>query len=1161
MKTNINRNLPNENYEAAISANGPSVANPYATLADIVAGSPSGNQLISGGAVYSGTGLDFDVSTLVYIIAGIEYTTAPTTVTLNPGDPANPRFDAIVADDTGTVSVIQGTPAATPNTPAIGEDQVLVQYVLIGAAATTPNITTEYIYREGSSPDWTTSVNGTNNTADFSSTTPPPYQGLECVLADIGRYGYVRGIRFSTGTPVSREEYVQLSFWVYLPVDLIAAGKTRGYIFAYKDNAPVSADYLGWARWDLYCDFTLVGQWQLVSIPTALFTANLGTNNTIGFLNFTLWPNLSGYAPTQVAFDDIKLSTGYGPQTNVATIDVLENDTIVGDTARLNFIDGTDTTVSVTDDTLNNKINVAIDRSFEIEDNSVDVEPTVSGINFTGSGVSVTTPGGINPKVTVNIPGGGTGSVLAENTLYVSKNGNDGTGVRNDAGLPFLTIGAAITASLAGDAILVSPGTYAEEGLTLTGRSLIGVGGWEHTVLGVDPALATTNIITLDADSYLQGFGINVPQTAFCGINCTQAGGTNSVYDVSFYGDGGTGTSLGCGIVRQGGGKTIGANIRTEKGGIDSIMKVVEGVLALEGIHVPQSQGDIQNVLLVTSDDPTGAAPTVAGRAQIVSFNSGKGDNGPFGVGNGVLNAIKLEGGARAIIPTAIIFTTNIFNSVNAVQGSGQFERVELLGGRIEDVTYAVNLDLGATAQDTIYRINANHQPNYLYNQLNAALSEFSLNFTQEQTDIFNSSYNIFGADQMAIGFSERGTNFFTGRGGPYTNGIVGFQTDVVGTPATGDGTAFTDITDDLKSRSASAVSFLTNSADETILIGTQRLDVAGNFLRFYGLQITTSTGQSNVDIVFEIWDGVNWVVVNSHNTAKGRSYSYGNTIGWRTNLTEMLRPNIDANTVWNSKTINGVNARWCRLRLVTPVALSPTFEQIKLLDSATFISKDGIPSNLGLAMFRKNISLNGPIWTGQTGAGGGLADVSTSINGVYTHRIKDSLMDGTSDEAMIQIPIPVGTCTAFPLRLRLDYKFEQAGANAISAAQPPQLTIRTTLARLSGTPIADSGGSIVPSKRSFTDSTDIKTATPTTDVVTLLPEGATLGVTTYDQMDGIIHELELANIDVSNFYEDDLILVQLEFSQDDGDTAQDIELWSLSLLGVAYQDGAEISV
>lgn len=41
MKTNINRNLPNENYEAAISANGPTVANPYATLADVSAGTPT----------------------------------------------------------------------------------------------------------------------------------------------------------------------------------------------------------------------------------------------------------------------------------------------------------------------------------------------------------------------------------------------------------------------------------------------------------------------------------------------------------------------------------------------------------------------------------------------------------------------------------------------------------------------------------------------------------------------------------------------------------------------------------------------------------------------------------------------------------------------------------------------------------------------------------------------------------------------------------------------------------------------------------------------------------------------------------------------------------------------------------------------------------------
>ena len=97
-----------------------------------------GNLLISGGASYSGTGLDFDVSPLVYLIAGIQYTTTQTSVTLNVGDPTNPRFDAIVADENEVVSVIQGTPAPIPITPEVGADQILVQYVLVGANATTP---------------------------------------------------------------------------------------------------------------------------------------------------------------------------------------------------------------------------------------------------------------------------------------------------------------------------------------------------------------------------------------------------------------------------------------------------------------------------------------------------------------------------------------------------------------------------------------------------------------------------------------------------------------------------------------------------------------------------------------------------------------------------------------------------------------------------------------------------------------------------------------------------------------------------------------------------------------------------------------------------------------------------------------------------------------
>jgi hypothetical protein len=57
------------------------------------------------------------------------------------------------------------------------------------------------------------------------------------------------------------------------------------------------------------------------------------------------------------------------------------------------------------------------------------------------------------------------------------------------------------------------------------------------------------------------------------------------------------------------------------------------------------------------------------------------------------------------------------------------------------------------------------------------------------------------------------------------------------------------------------------------------------------------------------------------------------------------------------------------------------------------------------------------------------------------------------------------------------------------------------------------------------------------------------------------VHSIDVDTIDVSDFYEEDLILVQIEFTQDDPTTTQGLQLWSLSLLGVSHQDGVEISV
>lgn len=746
-----------------------------------------------------------------------------------------------------------------------------------------------------------------------------------------------------------------------------------------------------------------------------------------------------------------------------------------------------------------------------------------------------------------------------ENTLYVAKNGNDATGRRNEQAFPFLTVGAAIAASLAGDAILVSPGTYAEEGLTLQGRTLIGEAGWEHTVLGVASASATTHIVTLDSDAYIQGFGMNVPQTAFAAINCTQAGGTNSIYDISLYGDGGTGTSLGTGIIRQGGGKTIGSNIRVEKGGIKEVFKNISGVLALEGIHVPQSQGDIQDVLLVTTDDPTGVAPTVAGRAQFLGFNCGKGDNGPFGVGNGVLNIVRIEGGNTGVIPNALIFTANFFNSTNAVAGKGQYETIEILGGRFENITgYSVILDLLGTGLETKYRISANHQPVYLYNQLVAALGEFSLNYTQEQTDVFSSSFNIFGPDQVSIGFSERGSDMYIGRGAPYISGMIVLTTDNTAGPAS-DGANFINETAAATSRQGSTFGFQTNVANESILIGTQRRDITGTPLDFYGLDAVTGSAAPGSEIITEIWDGAAWVEINYHTVQEDRGYSYGKTVFWRAGEEEHTRINITSATNWVAKTINGTLAKWLRFRLITPAALNPGIEKVRLLESVAHISKDGVLSAMGLGMFQKNFSLNGPIWTGNAGGPTSLANVSQDIGvgPVYTHLIRESLFDAIGVRAMIQLPIPVGTCTAFPLELRLNYGFTNA-TGTVNVGAPNRIQTRVTIVKASGTLIADSSGAVLPTPRQAIDATDLATVVPISTITDLIPTGVT-PLTTYASLVNKLHKETLIDIiDVSDAYEEDMILIELVYNQRDSATQQ-IQLWSLELLGVAHQDGKSI--
>jgi hypothetical protein len=254
------------------------------------------------------------------------------------------------------------------------------------------------------------------------------------------------------------------------------------------------------------------------------------------------------------------------------------------------------------------------------------------------------------------------------------------------------------------------------------------------------------------------------------------------------------------------------------------------------------------------------------------------------------------------------------------------------------------------------------------------------------------------------------------------------------------------------------------------------------------------------------------------------------------------------------------MTCKWLRIRLVTPPATPAAIERIKVLDSSFGISANGVPSSTGLSKFRKTIALNGAIWSGAQGLTK-LSDFETQVGTVntYTHIITESLAtsDGPQGDAfMVQLPIPIGTCTAFPLKLSMYYQMLDGQAGNITTGCEFRVTV--TKLKTSGVLVADPAGGIVPTERTYTNSTALLTNTnQTVTDVPLIPDGAILGVTPYADLENIVHVEELVDIDISDMYEDDILALRIRFWTQENQ--ERFGVWALKLTGVSHQDGKGI--
>ena len=306
----------------------------------------SSKYLIAGGSVWSGTGLTYDVTAINYYFNGNK-TADATQITLSASDPTNDRVDAIVVDESGVISIIEGVAASPALVPPIPLDQLLIQYVVVKATTTEPVIVEEAVYLDND--EWTTSTFNLPGTAIIGSTdfeaTGVPKHGTK-FISNVGR-NQNTVLRFAHAGALNINDFTTASFWVRLPQTLpngcnIVAGLSMDGL-QYSGIVPLSLFGL---------KNNITNAWQLVVIPMSISTLTVFNQLVIGVIGNTSGINYD--------IDEIKLSNGSISVINAPEMSIYKNGAYVGKKSNLNFVEDDGVELDVTENALQNRIDVKI---------------------------------------------------------------------------------------------------------------------------------------------------------------------------------------------------------------------------------------------------------------------------------------------------------------------------------------------------------------------------------------------------------------------------------------------------------------------------------------------------------------------------------------------------------------------------------------------------------------------------------------------------------------------------------------------------------------------------------------------------------------------------------------------------------------------------------
>ncbi len=512
------------------------------------------------------------------------------------------------------------------------------------------------------------------------------------------------------------------------------------------------------------------------------------------------------------------------------------------------------------------------------------------------------------------------------------------------------------------------------------------------------------------------------------------------------------------------------------------------------------------------------------------------------------------SGTLASVVGPTFVKSTNITTFLDVDNGA----ECELGFGDVVDVTTGIRIDGASSLRSTGFSLSGTTTDIQVVDtasvlRMNGAVLDknkiiFPDGYTgenlvfQDNTEDEEST-KVYG--DLFVGRPERGTVLDTGQGEPYTRGIVVLTTDSTATSTT-DGGNFIDVTTAATSPSGSTFSFQGTAANHTILLastlndGTDEIKHPGVFI----IQTTAAVEVTPRSFLFEYWDGAAWETITVLSIEDIESFRYGNEVFIRANTREHIRYNNNINDDWTKKTINGTNAFWSRIRIDTAVTTAPVFQQFRIHANFGEFADDGYSRYYGRARFRETLLAAGNVYS-ETG---GIANFNLPIGSGgsptgWTHRGNNQQFNGNGDAIYMQFVMPRGIDTSTPLNVLMYYIPEQAGP-----AGDATFTISVLPIESQGVLEADPTGGTTPVARTLANTVTI-TANAGQATTILTPVGDNTR----------IQRISSDPVNISDFYEGDMVFIRIEFT-DDGVDNRDVFVLSVEINGVLWCLGERLT-